>query len=187
MILPNGACPTAPLPILLPEGRKSHQSKSDIGVGLSKAESVMEEPVLLLTYQFIRRQVPSTLPCVVLLKRGFWPIQWALMATIKEDLDAAGIEIPYPSSGNQNRIRKWYLAPSLISLRQQPNFFHENDDYFTILAGFWYFIIFTSIQSGDFFEDGSVHFVPEQCSATRNLRTMFDPGIELSPTKQNCF
>ncbi|MEZ4794265.1 MAG: hypothetical protein R2773_02105 [Flavobacteriaceae bacterium] len=61
------------------------------------------------------------------------------------------------------------MAPSLISLRQQPNFFSsETRRYLPFLLAFGLILFSQAYKSGDFFEDGSkFHFVPEQCSATR--------------------
>jgi small conductance mechanosensitive channel len=72
------------------------QTKEVLWNAIQKQEHVMADPPPLVEVSglgdssvdfAVRGAVPNEF---------FWPTQFALIATIKEDLDAAGIEIPYP-------------------------------------------------------------------------------------------
>ena len=108
VILPNGALSNGTITNFTAEGFQKifltigvaydsdikHTKEVLLGA-IKKQESVMEEPVPVVELINLGdSSIDFTVRCAVK-NEDFWPIQWALMATIKEDLDAAGIEIPY--------------------------------------------------------------------------------------------
>ncbi len=63
---------------------------------IKKQEHAMEDPVPVVELVGLGdSSIDFTVRCAVP-NEFFWPTQFALMADIKNDLDAAGIEIPYP-------------------------------------------------------------------------------------------
>ncbi|MEZ4875225.1 MAG: mechanosensitive ion channel [Flavobacteriaceae bacterium] len=72
------------------------QTKEVLLNAIKKQEYVMEEPVPVVELVNLNdSSIDFTVRCAVP-NDHFWPTQFALLPTIKEDLDAAGIEIPYP-------------------------------------------------------------------------------------------
>ncbi len=72
------------------------QTKEVLMNAILKQEHAMEDPAPLVEVSGLGdSSVDFAVRCSVP-NDFFWPTQFALIATIKEDLDAAGIEIPYP-------------------------------------------------------------------------------------------
>jgi small conductance mechanosensitive channel len=74
------------------------QSKEVLMNSILKQENVLQDPPPLVEVSGLGdSSVDFAVRCSVP-NEHFWPVQFSLIATIKEDLDAAGIEIPYPHS-----------------------------------------------------------------------------------------
>lgn len=72
------------------------QTKEVLLNAIKKQEHAMEEPAPLVELAGLGdSSIDFTVRCAVP-NDVFWPTQFALIADIKNDLDAAGIEIPYP-------------------------------------------------------------------------------------------
>lgn len=72
------------------------QTKEVLMGSIKKQEHVLETPEPLVELVNLGdSSIDFTVRCAVQ-NEYFWPTQFALLATIKEDLDAANIEIPYP-------------------------------------------------------------------------------------------
>lgn len=72
------------------------QTKEVLLNAINKMEFTMPDPPPLVEVVGLGdSSVDFTVRCAVQ-NDNFWPTQFALIATIKNDLDAAGIEIPYP-------------------------------------------------------------------------------------------
>lgn len=109
VIIPNGALSNGAITNFTAEGFQKiiltigvsydadiKQTKEVLMTAIKKQEHVMEEPAPVVELVNLNdSSIDFTVRCAVM-NEHFWPTQFALLPTIKEDLDAAGIEIPYP-------------------------------------------------------------------------------------------
>lgn len=109
VILPNGALSNGNIVNYTAEGFQKifltigvsydadiKQTKEVLLGAISKQENVMTDPPPLVEVSGLGdSSVDFAVRCSVK-NEDFWPVQFNLIATIKEELDAAGIEIPYP-------------------------------------------------------------------------------------------
>ncbi len=111
VILPNGALSNGTIVNYTAEGFQKifltigvsydadiKQSKEVLMSAIKKQEKVLQDPPPLVEVSGLGdSSVDFAVRCSVK-NEDFWPVQFSLIATIKEDLDTAGIEIPYPHS-----------------------------------------------------------------------------------------
>ena len=109
VIIPNGALSNGNITNFTAEGFQKifltigvsydanlQQTKEILMNAIKKQENALEDPAPLVEVAGLgSSSVDFTVRCAVS-NEHFWPTQFALIATIKNDLDAAGIEIPYP-------------------------------------------------------------------------------------------
>lgn len=109
VIVPNGALSNGNITNFTAEGFQKifltigvsydadiKQTKEVLLNAILKQEHPLQDPAPMVEVAGLGdSSVDFTVRCSVP-NEFFWPTQFALIATIKEDLDAAGIEIPYP-------------------------------------------------------------------------------------------
>lgn len=109
VIIPNGALSNGNITNFTAEGFQKivltigvsydadiQQTKEVLLNAINKQEHTMPEPAPMVEVAGLGdSSVDFTVRCAVN-NEFFWPTHYALIATIKEDLDAANIEIPYP-------------------------------------------------------------------------------------------
>ncbi len=109
VIIPNGALSNGNITNFTAEGFQKiiltigvdyasdiQKTKEVLLASISKQEHVLKIPEPLVELVNLNdSSIDFTVRCAVN-NEHFWPTQFALLPTIKEDLDAAGIEIPYP-------------------------------------------------------------------------------------------
>jgi small conductance mechanosensitive channel len=109
VIVPNGALSNGSITNYTAEGFQKifltigvsydadiKQTKEVLMGAIQKQENVMADPPPMVEVSGLGdSSVDFAVRCSVE-NEFYWPTQFALIATIKEDLDAAGIEIPYP-------------------------------------------------------------------------------------------
>jgi len=119
VIIPNGALSNGNITNFTAEGFQKifltigvsydadlQQTKDVLMNSILKQEHVLQDPAPLVEVAGLGdSSVDFTVRCSVM-NENFWPTQFALIATIKNELDAAGIEIPYPHQVEIQKVEK---------------------------------------------------------------------------------